>query len=605
MENTVQIADCDVAREPRTTRLTPRLSFRHFVQLNIIALVGVAVWFRVYELGNLPGVNGDEAWYGVQAELVLHGQPIDWRTPTGNLLNPLFFGPQLLLHAFVEPSFALLRTTAVVSGILALVANYCLCRRLFGGRLAAISTVILAVLSTNIVYSRLAWDASQSVLVTLATIYPALHAILDSQRRTRWSAVALIAQAVAIVVHPTNVFVAPVVGVCLATAWRDELRSVGRAVCAGVAKMTRGARRHVQRALLAFAIVCGLGLSALAIANSPRLQQASIRTFHPLDYTTFGANVLRLFSGATVYEYVSGAVAPPSDGTIRWDVTAFDLITGFVVVVAGWGLYRRLSFQRRRLKRVSRDAVADHLERQHPRFRVAIRALAAGWGLSLAAFFVIAGPAALGPNFERYGISLIGPGAILAAIGLDGWIAGCGGSRGRRFAITAALSVAWLLLASFQVEFFTFFHRTGGQSHPTFRTAAVEPKLAALNYIVSHSNGKVRIAASEWWNYWPLRYLAGEPGTIGGQDIQVEFSAAIDRWRAEKDVSAWQVEFTGSPACEEFRRVQHESGISVFETTINDYAGRPLLTLFRVDDAAGHWLGDDDQVLFGKPRQKD
>jgi len=35
-------------------------------------------------------------------------------------LNPLFFGVQVLAHAFVAPSFALLRGTAVASGLLAL-----------------------------------------------------------------------------------------------------------------------------------------------------------------------------------------------------------------------------------------------------------------------------------------------------------------------------------------------------------------------------------------------------------------------------------------------------------------------------------------------------
>ncbi len=279
MESTVLIADCEFARAPRTTRHAPWLTFRRFVQVNVLAIIAVAVWFRCRDLGRLPGVNGDEAWYGVQAELVLHGQPIDWRTPTGNLLNPLFFGPQLLLHALFEPSFALLRATAVVSGLLALLVNYWFCGRLFGKRAAAISTVILAVLPTNIVYSRLAWDASQSLLVTLTTIYLALYAIVDSQRRTRWSAAALIAQAVAIVVHPTNVFVAPIVGLCLAIAWRDELRSVGHAVRAAVAMMTHGAPRHAQRALLVGAVGLTLVLTAFGAAQWPRANRRAIDSF--------------------------------------------------------------------------------------------------------------------------------------------------------------------------------------------------------------------------------------------------------------------------------------------------------------------------------------
>ncbi len=80
-----------------------------FARINVAALLFVAIWFRIDRLDHLPGANGDEAWYGVQAEAVLHGEPISWRTPTGNLLNPLFFGPLLALHAIFEPSFGLLR----------------------------------------------------------------------------------------------------------------------------------------------------------------------------------------------------------------------------------------------------------------------------------------------------------------------------------------------------------------------------------------------------------------------------------------------------------------------------------------------------------------
>src|SRR5262245_15822781 len=97
--------------EPRaicSPRSQPIPWLRGLIGLNIVALLAVAVWFRCRDLGNLPGVNGDEAWYGVQAELWLRGEPVAWRTPTGNLLNPLFFWPQVALHAIFEPSFGLL-----------------------------------------------------------------------------------------------------------------------------------------------------------------------------------------------------------------------------------------------------------------------------------------------------------------------------------------------------------------------------------------------------------------------------------------------------------------------------------------------------------------
>jgi hypothetical protein len=564
VDSATLIPNCEAINAPRDTRHARRGAFRWFVQLNLVGLVVVAIWFRCHELGNLPGINGDEAWYGVQAELVLHGQPIEWRTPTGNLLNPLFFGPQLLLHALFEPSFALLRVTAVLSGLIALALNWWFCRRIFGPRTAAVSTVILAVLPINIVYSRLAWDASQSLLATLAAVYLGLQAIVDPSRRTKWSAGAFIALAMAIVVHPTNLFVGPVVGVCLIMAWRSELPLH---------------IRHAQRALwLPGALVAAIGIAAICIASWPRAEQAVGRVANPAEYMAFGLNLLRLFSGVTVYEYVSGSVAPPINETIRWDVVPFDLAIGFAFVILGWGVYRRLG----NAQRPTRSRAADCRNE-----RAAICSLIIGWGLSLVAFFVVAGPAAIAPHFERYGICLIGPGAILAALGLDGWLGrqsqrALERRRSTSFTAILAIVVSWIWLADFHAEFFEFFQQTGGQSHRTFRTAAIEPKAAALEYIVLHSNGSVHIAASEWWIYWPLRYLAiGHSRTVGRPQFDMEF-AQPNPSLVDRDVLRWQVEFTDSPACEALRSSQRELRLPLSETTIADYSGRPVVSLLQL-----------------------
>ena len=40
----------------------------------------------------------------------------------------------------------------------------------------------------------------------------------------------------------------------------------------------------------------------------------------------------------------------------------------------------------------------------------------------LASFYLLAGPAALGPHFERYGVCLIAPGVLLLALGWRAWL---------------------------------------------------------------------------------------------------------------------------------------------------------------------------------------
>ena len=172
--------------------------------LNVVVLLVVAAGLRFWQLDRLPGVNGDEAWYGAMALRWLDGEVIGWRTPTGNPLNPFFLFPLIGLHCCWEPSIALLRAPAVVSGVLACAANFWLCRRVFDRQTAIVSTVILAVLPIDLAYSRFAWDASQSLLFTVFVLY-----VAHLRPATRGLVAGIIAFAAAVWVHPTNLFAAP------------------------------------------------------------------------------------------------------------------------------------------------------------------------------------------------------------------------------------------------------------------------------------------------------------------------------------------------------------------------------------------------------------
>ena len=196
------------------------------LSINALALLIVAVFLRFYALGTIPGFNGDEGWYGVRAWEMFHGGVGDWNTPTGNPLNPLFVGPLALLHLWLPPSLWLLRAVALASGIAALAINWLMCRWVFDRRTAAISTVVLAVLPIDIAYSRFAWDACQSLAVTLPVLYFSLAAVRFPERFGRWIAAAILAQAVALWVHPTNVFAgAAIAAACAARLWRGNRAS--------------------------------------------------------------------------------------------------------------------------------------------------------------------------------------------------------------------------------------------------------------------------------------------------------------------------------------------------------------------------------------------
>jgi len=196
-----------------------------------LGLVIVAVWFRCRCLGNVPGVNGDEAWYGVQAVETLRDGSFQFRTPTGNPSNPFFLGPLVLLHAWFPPSVVLLRSVAVASGLAALLVNWLLCRWVFDRATAAVSTVLLAVWPVSIVYSRFAWDASQSVLATLPVVYLSLATLRFPERRWLLVPTMVVAIGAAVWVHPTNLFAAATAVAALGLWQRQALGGRGLGPC--------------------------------------------------------------------------------------------------------------------------------------------------------------------------------------------------------------------------------------------------------------------------------------------------------------------------------------------------------------------------------------
>jgi hypothetical protein len=144
------------------------------------------------------------------------------------------------------------------------------------------------------------------------------------------------------------------------------------------------------------------------------------------------------------------------------------------------------------------------------------------------------------------------------------------------------LALGWLTLLGFHRHYLDFFHQTGGRSHDTFRTAEIEPKQAALREILGRrSPGETTmIVAGEYWNEKPLAYLAAR-----------EKGVRVESWSAVRDSTTlpqeaalqrvWFVEFSGSQAHREVREFLQAQGLAVGETQINDYAGRPVLSLIQ------------------------
>jgi hypothetical protein len=601
----LQIANCRLRSAERVQSAICNLQFAvcsSACSLFIAILLLASFWFRCRDLATIPGINGDEAWYGAVAMDLLGGEAISWRTPPGNPLNPFFFLPVVGLHVFFPPSIALLRWVSVASGVAALGVNWWLCCRAFDRRTAWISTLALAVLPINIAYSRFAWDASQSLLATLPVLYCSLAAVRAGRRFDRWLAGAIVAQVVAVWVHPTNIFV----GAAIAAAVVTRLSTGGGTMIAYRSAKGRGVRgakgdnASQWWPLARHAAILGLATTALCVwaASIARVQGTSPATgrfeqlrhlLQPEGVAQWSARYARLFAGDTAYEFLAG-----SRSWLRWP--ADETLDGFGIDVFGWWALVAASAVlcvcsvRPGKKAASGESrggapTGSAPTRDMPDVcSAADRALVATWLFQLAAFLVLAGPLAVQPGQERYAMCLIAPGVVLVGRGLALF------SRRWPRAWPAAAMLATLLagiaMADFHEHYFCFIQRTGGQAHDTFRTAAVEPKQAALEFILAHraapaeaepdDEGVAWIAASEWWNYWPLRYLAA-----GRDDICVVQAEAADLpeefWRARAEGQVWHVEFSGSQGLQKAQAML--AGRPVEECLIVDGSGRPVLSV--------------------------
>jgi hypothetical protein len=527
--------------------------------LHGLGLLLAAVFFRCWMLGNIPGCNGDEAWYGTQVWRWLHGGPACWFTPTGNPCNVFYLFPLMLLHVCLPPSFVVLRSVAVFSGLAALAINWFLCRWVFDRRTAAVSTIVLAILPVDIVFSRFAWDASQSLAATLLVVYPALAAVRFPQYRKRCVALAVAAQWIAIWVHPTNVFVGMTLVAVFIIRRSQGIGGAKRADANDAARSPSMRRvRWYGGIITVLFVACGIW--AVSSYDIPLWRQIERRRsdlwelIHPTELPPFSVLYARLFSGGTVYRDIAG-----SHSWFEWplpddregggiDVGAF----WAAILAAGWLTWRSSRHGGRR-----EDG-----------------ALMLGWVLTLAVFLVVAGPRAMTVGYERFSLCLVGLTALLLSRGVIlAWEA----ASPRWQTVLALGSLAgWLVLADFHEHYFRFIERTGGEAHYTFRTAPKEPKEAAVQYIAQQCGDREAwIVCSQWWNYWPVSYLAG-----AHPNLHVRFTEPLDApefCRIPSEGDLWFIEFADTEPLAQLESRLGDRRIDRHE--IADYAGRPLLSI--------------------------
>jgi hypothetical protein len=423
-----------------------RMLARIWMPLAIVAAIAVGVFFRLADLNSVPGLNGDEAWSGVQAVRFLQGESIAWRTPTGNPINFFFLGPLVVLHTMFAPSAVLLRSVSAISGLLALAANYWLCRRTFDRTTAILSTVLLAALPVMIAYSRFAWDSSQTPLFSALVVFAALGSKRQSPRLYYSSLGIFAAMLAAIWVHPTNVFLLPLVAVCLCRESYWEKLS----------------------AKVIYLFVGVVAAGALVMRS-------------PADLMRFVIDFGRLLNGTTVYRFISGGVQGNA-------IDVSDLLTWTILFAAIYGFVQRIKSER----------------------NWADGRLAIGLLLSVVGFFIVAGPDGVEPHFERYALWMIVPTVLVLSRGAGWWLCEARSTRPTAIAMTATVIGLLLASCDrYYFHVFATSGGDSHLAFATGDVDPKERALNEI-LSSSEPSTPITIISGNWWTRLPIEYLSAK-----------------------------------------------------------------------------------------------
>lgn len=533
---------------PETSDREGRPRWRWLLVVNLVAVLVVAVWFRVRDNDRFPGVNGDETYIPLQVARFLetrdlHSERVNLRTFSGRPLDAVtvaYFLPALSLF---KPTYGLIRSYPLAAGLLTLLLAYNLVARAWGRRTGLIAVFAFATAPVCIAASRMSWEPSLIPLFGVLTL--ALAA------RGRWVAV-LAALPFGYLMHPTNLLLLPLLAFLIVNArfLVGEGRGLDRADLSRLAVPT----------LLTVAATAVLGALILWAFRLP-LPYAAWRS--SAAWGSYAVWFGRLFSGVTAFRYFVGtphaAMAVVHD-VVFWTVTVALLVAGLPVLV------RR---------------------RQWDRVGVVAWAFGQPWIL-----FLVAGPYVLWPPHSRFGMVFVAPALLGFAFLIEAKLENVDAlafARQRRWLTAALVGLLWVWLGDFQLHYFSPLKRTGGESYATYRTAAVEPKRQVLKLIrrdlAARRLPSAQILVDNFFLHYALEYLAlPYPGLNWAMlaPFGVEKPEAQDRAIARLEAGAYLVSWSGASIETRLRRSMAEDRLRFW--TVYDGAGRPLIRVVRLAD---------------------
>jgi hypothetical protein len=441
--------------------------------LALSVLFALSFLARVIWLGNIPGINGDEAELGLQViGKISHG----WLERSGRPFNPFYLIPFWLIHRLFAPATWVLRLPTVLFGLLLMVLGFLLLKKTLGTITAIIFVVLAAGLPNLIAFSRFGWDPSETGLAMLIVFYFALS-------KRFW--LCMVAEAAAVIVHPANILALIII---IFLFGFDFFRS-----------FVISRRKIIILGILILVSAGSLLLFFINAYHNGTLQKftgyISENIFNVSGWVGHFSAYGDLFSGITLHRDLVG---PISGISARLHSRIFKIIFLPIIILGCWQSIRHKNF--RVVALLSGLAAALVFIYFYP----GISLLFPGWRM----LSFSSGNFLLSPGEERYSFFLIVPTILLMALCIKEIFPE---TRSKWIPIGLAIGISCLGLFSVTINYFIPL-LNGGGSFAGYQTGSVEPKAAAVDIILNRkTNGSpVTILAENWWTAKPMQYLLAQ-----------------------------------------------------------------------------------------------
>ena len=150
----------------------------------LLLIFSLGIFLRFWKLDSLyDGLWYDEAYKGLDAIAIRvfgeHPLFLNWNGPREALVAWLVAGCSFLLG---YSTFAI-RAVEALAGVGALIFFYLFVKKIFNARLALLTTFLLAVSKQHLIYSRLGYRISLSLLFELATLFLVAYGLKEPKKK--------------------------------------------------------------------------------------------------------------------------------------------------------------------------------------------------------------------------------------------------------------------------------------------------------------------------------------------------------------------------------------------------------------------------------------